>query len=136
MRLKIQPSVFEKSNELDNSQEKCYPLTMNQKFIAVPREIYVDAISKKLIPTDIMVYMYLCAKCAHGNPVYICRTEMCRDLGGISLSKLSDSFKRLCRNRHLNRRKLNGTTSTSLLTFVKDRSNIYIKGELQSENRS
>lgn len=91
---------------------------------------------KRLIPTDIMTYIYLCAKCSHGKPVFLCRDVMRNDLGGISLSKLSDSLKRLCDNKHLTRTKLNGVTSTELLTFVKDRKNIYIRGRLQSESGS
>lgn len=101
---------------------------MKQKFISIPTEIFDDTISKKMIASDIMVYMYLCSKGAHGKPFYINRMRICRDLGGISLSRVSDSLKRLCENNHINRTRLNGTTSTELLTFVKDRNNIFIKG--------
>ena len=52
------------------------------------------------------------------------------------MSKLADSLRRLCANKHLARTKLNGVTSTLLLTFVKDRGNIFIKGRLQDENSS
>jgi predicted transcriptional regulator len=101
---------------------------MKQKFISIPSEIFNDTISKKMIPADIMIYMYLCSKAAHGKPVYINRSKMCKDLGGISLSRISDSLKRLSNNGHINRCQLNGTTSTELLTFVKDKNNIFIRG--------
>jgi hypothetical protein len=106
---------------------------MPQKFIAVPIEIYLEVTSNKLIPTDILTYIYLCKKCAHGKPVYLSRGKMCKDLGGVSLSRLSDSLKRLADGGHINRARLNGTTSTSLLTFVKDRNHIYIKGKNKIE---
>ena len=110
---------------------------MNQKFITIPREIYLDVVEKRIIPTDILVYMYLCSKGSHGKPIYLNRLRMCKDLGGISLSKLADSLKRLIGSGHLERSKLNGSTSTALLTFVKDRNNIYIKGErFASESRN
>ena len=101
---------------------------MNQKFISIPKEIFSDTICKRMIPSDIMVYMYLCSKAAHGKPVYLNRKKMCKDLGGISLSRISDSLKRLCKNGHIVRSKLNGSTSTELKTFVKDKHNIYIRG--------
>jgi len=108
---------------------------VNQKFITIPREIYLDVVSKRIIPTDILVYMYLCSKGSHGRPIYLNRLRMCKDLGGISLSKLADSLKRLIGSGHLQRSNLNGATSTELLTFVKDRNNIYIKGErVRDEN--
>jgi DNA-binding MarR family transcriptional regulator len=101
---------------------------MRQKFISIPSEIFKDTISKKMIPSDMMVYMYLCSKGAHGKPIYINRLRMCRDLGNISVSRVSSSLKRLVKNGHINRAKLNGATSTELLTFVKDRNNIFIRG--------
>ena len=109
---------------------------MKQKFIAIPREVFLDVVSKRIIPTDIMVYIYLCSKCAHGKPVFINRNTMCEDMGNISLSKLSDSLKRLRRAGHIDRNKLNGPTSTEMLTFVKDRNNIIIKGVSQNEDFS
>jgi hypothetical protein len=133
--LKIQPRAFEKTNKLDISGERWYSLIVKQKFIAVPRQIYVDVTLKRLIPTDIMIYIYLCAKCSHGKPVFLSRESMRKDLGGISLSKLADSLKRLSDNNHLSRTKLNGITSTELLTFVKNKENIYIRGRLQHEDR-
>jgi hypothetical protein len=109
---------------------------MAQKFIAVPNAIYADVTSNKLIPTDILTFIYLCSKCAHGKPIYLSRRRMCEDLGGLSLSRLSDSLKRLSQNGHVNRNRLNGATSTSLLTFVKDRNHIYIRGRNQNEYSS
>jgi hypothetical protein len=109
---------------------------MKQKFIAIPREVFADVVSKKIIPTDIMIYMYLCSKCAHGRPIYINRERMRKEMGGISLSKLSDSLKRLKGAGHIQRRKLNGPTTTEMLTFVKDRNNIFIKGIQQDEDFS
>ncbi len=135
--MKNQPTAFEKSNVLDMQGKLCYDLIlMRQKFIAIPREVFQDVISKRIIPTDIMVYMYLCSKCAHGKPVYIDRNRIRKDLGGVSLSKVSDSLKRLKSAGHIERRKLNGPTSTELLTFVKDKNNIFIKGILQNEDFS
>ena len=109
---------------------------MAQKFIAVPNAIYLDVTRNRLIPTDILTYIYLCSKCAHGKPIYLSRDRMRKEMGGVSLSRLSDSLKRLSRHGHVNRNRLNGTTSTSLLTFVKDRNHIYIKGRNQNEYSS
>ena len=109
---------------------------MKQKFIAIPREVFLDVVAKRIIPTDIMVYIYLCSKCAHGKPLYTSRERMCADMGDISLSKLSDSLKRLKRAGHILRRKLNGPTTTEMLTFVKDKNNIFIKGVPQNEDFS
>jgi hypothetical protein len=109
---------------------------MQQKFIAIPREVFSDVVSKRIIPTDIMVYMYLCSKCAHGKPIFLNREKMRLDMGDISLSKLSDSLKRLKAAGHIQRRKLNGPTSTEMLTFVKDRHSIFIKGIQQNEDFS
>lgn len=101
---------------------------MKQKFIAIPSQIFKDTVNKKMIASDIMVYMYLCSKGAHGKPFYINRVRICKELGGISLSRVSDSLKRLSNNGHIQRTKLNGATSTELLTFVKDKNHIFIKG--------
>jgi DNA-binding MarR family transcriptional regulator len=101
---------------------------MKQKFISIPSEIFNDTVLKKMIPSDMMVYMYLCSKGAHGKPIYINRVSMCRELGNVSISRVSASLKRLTSNGHINRSKLNGATSTELLTFVKDRNNIFIRG--------
>ena len=101
---------------------------MNQKFISIPVEIFKDTIGKKMIASDIMIYMYLCSKGAHGKPFYINRVAICKALGGISLSRASGSLKRLSDNGHIVRTKLNGSTSTELLTFVKDKNHIFIKG--------
>ena len=106
---------------------------MPQKFITVPNIIYLDVTKRKLIPTDILTYIYLCSKCAHGKPIYLSRNRMPKEMGGVSLSRLSDSLKRLSLYGHVNRSRLNGVTSTSLLTFVKDKNHIYIKGRDKDE---
>ena len=103
---------------------------MKQKFISIPKELLEDLIEDKLIAIDICVYMYLCSKCSHGHRVFITRKEMLKSLGSMSLSRLSSSLSRLVESGHLERKKLNGTTSTRLLTFVKDRNNIFIKGRV------
>lgn len=104
---------------------------MKQKFISIPSAVYKDLVSGNMIASDLMVYMYLCSKAAHGKPIYINRDIMIEDMGGISLSRLTASFKRLSYCGHIKRRRLNGTTSTQLLTYVKDKNNISIKGTLQ-----
>ena len=104
---------------------------MKQKFISIPSAIYADLISGKMIASDLMVYMYLCSKGAHGKPIYISRQKMINDLGDISLSRLNSSLKRLIDAEHITRRRLNGATSTRLLTFVKDRNNILVKGAVK-----
>tara|TARA_Y100000004_G_C8950602_1_gene428299 strand:- start:1536 stop:1865 length:330 start_codon:yes stop_codon:yes gene_type:complete len=105
-------------------------IKMKQKFISIPRELLEDLISGKLISIDICVYMYLCSKCSHGHRVFITRNEMLKSLTNMSLSRLSSSLSRLVEAGHLERKKLNGVTSTRLLTFVKDRHNIFIKGSV------
>jgi hypothetical protein len=104
---------------------------MKQKFIAIPSAIYSDLISGKMIASDLMIYMYLCSKAAHGKPIFTPRSRMISDLGDISLSRLNSSLKRLTKSGHIRRKKLNGVTSTKLLTFVKDKNNILIKGNTQ-----
>ncbi len=104
---------------------------MKQKFISIPSAIYSDLISGKMIASDLMIYMYLCSKAAHGKPIFTPRSKMISDLGHISLSRLNSSLKRLIDSGHIKRRKLNGVTSTRLLTFVKDKNNILIKGDMQ-----
>ena len=107
---------------------------MKQKFLSIPRQIMEDLVSGELISTDVMVYMFLCSKCSHGKRVFLSRKAMLKNLGSMSLSRLSSSLSRLVDAGHLERRRLNGTTSTRLLTFVKDRSNIYIRGKNINEN--
>tara|TARA_A200000159_G_C7336247_1_gene345205 strand:+ start:78 stop:413 length:336 start_codon:yes stop_codon:yes gene_type:complete len=102
---------------------------MKQKFISVPTPIMEDLINGALISTDVMVYMFLSAKCSHGKRVFMSRQKMVSGLGGMSVSRLSSSLSRLSKAGHLERIKLNGSTSTRLLTFVKDRYNIYVKGK-------
>ena len=104
---------------------------MKQKFISIPSAVYNDLVSGGMIASDLMVYMYLASKAAHGKPIYTNRESMVTDLGGISLSRLNASFNRLSKCGHIKRKKLNGATSTQLLTFVKDRNNISIKGAIQ-----
>lgn len=104
---------------------------MKQKFISIPSAVYRDLISGGMIASDLMIYMYLASKAAHGKPIYTSRESMVGDLGGISLSRLNSSFNRLTKCGHIKRKKLNGTTSTQLLTFVKDKYNISIKGTIQ-----
>jgi hypothetical protein len=106
-------------------------ISMKQKFIAIPSAIYSDLISGKMIASDLMIYMYLCSKAAHGKPIFTPRSRMISDLGDISLSRLNSSLKRLTKSGHIRRKKLNGVTSTKLLTFVKDKNNILIKGNTQ-----
>ena len=104
---------------------------MKQKFISIPSAVYNDLVTGSMIASDLMVYMYLASKAAHGKTIYTNRGVMAEDLGGISLSRLNASFNRLTACGHIKRRKLNGTTSTQLLTFVKDKHNISIKGSIQ-----
>lgn len=104
---------------------------MKQKFISIPSAVYKDLVRGRMIASDLMVYMYLCSKAAHGKPIYTNREIMIEDMGGISLSRLTASFKRLSSCGHIKRKRLNGTTSTQLLTYVKDKNNISIKGDLQ-----
>jgi hypothetical protein len=99
-----------------------------QKFIAVPWKIQEDVIKGNLIGTDLMVFMYLASKASHGRRIFTSREVMKEDLGGISLSKVADSLGRLSKAGHVERQRLNGVTSTRLLTFVKNANNIYIKG--------
>lgn len=117
---------------IDLSDIFCYHLIMKQKFISIPSAIYQDLISGNMIASDLMVYMYLSSKGAHGKPIFISRQTMIKDLGNISISRLSSSLKRLSQSGHIARRKLNGITSTRLLTFVKDRNNILVKGDMQA----
>ncbi len=109
---------------------------MKQKFITIPVSIMDDVISGKLISTDVMIYMFLSSKCSHGKRVFMSRKKMRDGLGGVSVSRLSASLGRLSSAGHLEREKLNGITSTRLLTFVKDRYNIYTKGKNIYENIS
>lgn len=104
---------------------------MKQKFISIPSAVYRDLVSGSMIASDLMVYMYLASKASHGKPIYTNRDSMVKDLGGISLSRLNSSFGRLSECGHIRRKKLNGTTSTQLLTFVRDRNNISVKGLVQ-----
>jgi|TARA_B110000495_G_scaffold1151_1_gene816 hypothetical protein len=104
---------------------------MKQKFIAIPSVVYRDLFEGNMIASDLMVYMYLCSKAAHGKPIFTRREVMVGDLGGISLSRLTASFKRLIRCGHLKRTRLNGVTSTQLLTYVKDKNTISVKGLVQ-----
>jgi len=101
---------------------------MKQKFLAIPSEIFDDIVSKKIINSDLTLYMYLCSKGAHGKPIYVSRSKICSELGGVSPSRVSGGLRRLAKSGHIKRTKLNGITSTSLLTFVKDKNHIFIKG--------
>ncbi|MBD35878.1 MAG: hypothetical protein CL512_03840 [Actinobacteria bacterium] len=99
-----------------------------QKFIAVPWKIQEDVIKGDLIGTDLMIFMYLASKAGHGRRIFTSRESMQEELGGVSLSKVADSLGRLAKAGHIERQRLNGVTSTKLLTFVKNANNIYIKG--------
>jgi DNA-binding MarR family transcriptional regulator len=103
-------------------------LVVKQNFVSIPSQIFKDVISKQLIPVDMQVYMFLASKGAHGKVMYINRHQIRKELGGVSLSRVSDSLRRLSKCGHIKRTKLNGITSTRLLSFVKDKNNIFIKG--------
>ena len=101
-----------------------------QKFISIPCQIHRDITEGKLIGNDLTVFMHLASKGGHGERIYTTRESIQEALGGASPSKISDSLKRLSVAGHIKRKKLNGITSTRLLTFVKDAKNIYVKGKL------
>ena len=101
-----------------------------QKFIAIPWKIQEDVVRGRLIGTDLAVFMHLASKCGHGERIFSSRETIQKAMGGVSLSKISDSLSRLSKAGHLERKRLNGATSTRLLTFVKDSKHIYIKGKI------
>ncbi len=101
-----------------------------QKFIAIPWKIQEDVIKGKLIGTDLAVFMHLASKCGHGERIFTSRESIQEAMGGISLSRVADSLGRLNKAGHIERKRLNGATSTRLLTFVKDAKHIYIKGKI------
>lgn len=102
-----------------------------QRFIAVPWKIQEDVIRGRLIGTDLAVFMYLASKCGHGKRIFTSRESIQEAMGGVSLSRVADSLKRLSKAGHIERRRLNGATSTRLLTFVKDAKHIYVKGKME-----
>lgn len=101
-----------------------------QKFIAIPWTIQEDVVKGTLIGTDLMVFMHLASKCGHGERIFTNRESIQEAMGGVSLSRIADSLGRLAKAGHIERKRLNGATSTRLLTFVKDAKHIYIKGKI------
>ena len=89
------------------------------KFIQLPIQIQQDVIEGKLIGNDLVVFNYLLTKGGHGKPIYFSNNKIAEDLGGMSYGKISASLNRLCRAKHISRKKTFNKTSTTVLTYVK-----------------
>ena len=100
-----------------------------RKFTQVPNRILKDVLDGELIGNDLVVYIHLLNKAGHGKPIYLTNEKIGKDLGGMSVGKISASLNRLSRTGHIKRRKTSTRTETTLKTFVQSSKRMYVKGK-------